>query len=135
VADDADYAYRAFRANCTTAYAPEPLVYHAHERVTEADLRKSRKDYVLGRGAFYAKHIAQRDRHALRMAYWEIYGLWRSGLKPAARDSGEMRNRTVLRYLLAGAIDYGWFNASSAFSRHARAQPDLPLSSPSEPLR
>jgi glycosyltransferase involved in cell wall biosynthesis len=114
VADDADYAYRAFAAKLEAAYAPEPLVYHAHARLTEADLRKSQRDYVLGRGAFYAKHIARGDRHVLRMAYWEIHGLWRSVLREAGSSRTEMGNVTVLRYLVMGALSYGWFMAICA---------------------
>lgn len=80
-AEDWDYVYRAVRSRIRVAYCPAMVVYHHHGRHTPEELRALRRNYAVGRGAFYCKHIARGDAVALAVACQEVRvrlaGLWR----------------------------------------------------------
>lgn len=77
-AEDSDLLYRAYRCGFKMLYAPEPVVYHNHGRQTDDEILKLNRQYLIGRGAFYAKHILNADRDVLRMAYWEASNVVKS---------------------------------------------------------
>ena len=72
-AEDLDLMYRALRRECSILYLPHVVVRHAHGRDSATAIAEVHREYVRGRGAFYWKHIT--DREIARMAYWEIAGL------------------------------------------------------------
>jgi hypothetical protein len=69
-------------------------VLHAHGRKSPVSLQA--EQYIRGRGAFYCKHIADKD--VLKLAYWEVRHLVGQGLSRNFRPSV-----TMLRSLAAGA--------------------------------
>jgi glycosyltransferase involved in cell wall biosynthesis len=58
--EDNDFGYRLLRAGWRILYRPGPGVVHHAWRTPEARLRLKR-DYGVGQGAFYAKHLARAD--------------------------------------------------------------------------
>ena len=59
------------------------------------------RGYVLGRGAFYAKHILRGDRKAAQCMYWEMWEIF--------RDLFERKYQTgwkQLLWLLTGFVAY-----------------------------
>jgi hypothetical protein len=73
--EDMDFLYRAYRRGFKMIYAPEILLYHNHGRRNDNEIESLSHAYVLGRGAFYCKHILKRDKDILKMAYWEVSSL------------------------------------------------------------
>lgn len=71
-ADDLDFFYRAWRAGQKLVYVPSLFVLHAHGRKSVEDGLKLRCDYLMSRGAFYAKHILRWDKPAAKAMYWEL---------------------------------------------------------------
>ena len=102
-AEDADFIYRAYKAGFKLAYCPEVLVYHDHGRNTDVQVRQLNRGYVIGRGAFYCKHILAGDRAILKCAYWEVnhlFGRLSSNLFRGRSAADESR---MLWHLLLGA--------------------------------
>src|SRR5260370_41635413 len=75
VMEDLDLLYRVFREKFKIVYSPDALVYHNHGRTTDAQIQALNHRYVVGRGAFYCKHILVGDLHVLKMAYCEFSSL------------------------------------------------------------
>lgn len=71
-ADDLDFFYRAWRSGAKLAYDPSLFVLHDHGRKSPEDGLKLRCDYIMSRGAFYAKHILMWDKQAAKAMYWEL---------------------------------------------------------------
>jgi glycosyltransferase involved in cell wall biosynthesis len=71
-AEDIDYLYRLVRAGGRVVYRPDVLVYHNHGRRLLQDGDRLRRSYAIGRGAFYAKHIARGEGAALRLLIAEF---------------------------------------------------------------
>ena len=59
-AEDNDFAYRLLGAGYTIAYRPDAQVVHRAWR-DEGAMRSLRFDYGRGQGAFYVKHLLDRD--------------------------------------------------------------------------
>ena len=87
-------------------YSPEPLVYHHHGRKTASDVSRLNRQYIIGRGAFYAKHIARGDRTVLRLAYWKALNTVKrlAGSSFARRPAGNEWRRLAW---LARGLAYG----------------------------
>jgi glycosyltransferase involved in cell wall biosynthesis len=96
-AEDNDFVYRVWKAGYKLVYSPSMWLYHHHGRRTAGELSKLRKNYVVGRGAFYCKHILKRDVLVAKLAYWELRNHFRT-----AKPSGTEREG-VVRYLVDGA--------------------------------
>jgi glycosyltransferase involved in cell wall biosynthesis len=99
--EDSDYIYRALRGGRRIIYSPDVLIEHAHDRTDEAAVRAVRSNYLLGRGAFYAKHLLRFDSSVARHAYWELRSLFRRG---SNRSADNISRWQVLRGLLAGGM-------------------------------
>ncbi|HEY8507273.1 MAG TPA: glycosyltransferase family 2 protein [Steroidobacteraceae bacterium] len=74
-AEDLDFLYRLVRAGYRIGYVPSITVLHNHGRRTAQQLDRLRANYLMGRGAFYAKQILARDRLVMRWARWECVPL------------------------------------------------------------
>jgi GT2 family glycosyltransferase len=59
-AEDNDWAYRALRAGIPILYAPGIIVHHYHWR-DQDQMAKTHREYALGQGAFYGKHLRRGD--------------------------------------------------------------------------
>jgi len=64
--DDADFTYRMLKAGFKALYSPEPLVYHRQFRHGE-DLWRLERDYGIGAGALYWKHLRCGDKYVLKL--------------------------------------------------------------------
>ncbi len=103
VMEDLDLLYRAFREKFKIVYSPEVLVYHNHGRTTDAQIQALNHRYVVGRGAFYCKHILAGDRNVLKMAYWEFSSLIKGMIKDLFAGKKIQEQGRLLWALLVGA--------------------------------
>jgi GT2 family glycosyltransferase len=101
-AEDVDFIYRAYKKGFRIEYIPEVLVYHNHGRRTDAEIQKLNRNYVIGRGAFYCKHILKGDMEVLRMAYWEVRSLSLSLLKDLFAGRTIREQMRLLWFLFTG---------------------------------
>ena len=106
VAEDADFVYRSLKAGFRLGYVPDIVIYHGHGRRNPADIFKTKKGYLNGRGAFYAKHILSFDRDVLRSAYWEALTLLRLSAVEAGRLKLVGEGTWSLGMILRGAGSY-----------------------------
>jgi glycosyltransferase involved in cell wall biosynthesis len=86
--EDSDFFYRVWRAEGKLVYEPSMFVWHDHGRRSTADKCGIVRGYMIGRGAFYSKHVFARDKSVLQAFYWELTGL--------------------LKALFRGTSKYGW---------------------------
>ncbi len=115
-AGDSDFFYRAWKAGEKLVYVPAMFVRHDHgRRSLEAKLKVSR-DYVVGRGAFYAKHILRGDRDIVKAMYWELHEDRRSLF-----DRGDPLRWRHPRWLLEGFLRYTLMRASRRLRSEGRA--------------
>lgn len=84
-AEDLDLFHRLLRAGCRVRYDPAVRLAHAHGRSRPEQILPLNRNYVLGRGAFYAKHVLRGDLAVLRLAASEAGRLLRRGLLAARR--------------------------------------------------
>ncbi len=82
--EDADFFYRAWKAGEKMFYEPTLFALHDHGRRSVQDRIALERGYVLGRGAFYAKHILRGDASVCRQMYWELANY----LRPLREKSG-----------------------------------------------
>ena len=101
-AEDAELLYRIFDRGFKIAYSPDVLVYHNHGRRTDAQVQALNHCYVVGRGAFYCKHILRGDLQVLKMAYWEISPMVRSLVQRRFSGQSAREQRAFLWDLLTG---------------------------------
>ena len=69
--EDVDFFYRAWRSGAKLVYEPAMLVQHDHGRKSVTAGMELRRDYVVGRGAFYAKYLFK-DKLIAKTMYWEV---------------------------------------------------------------
>ncbi len=103
VMEDLDLLYRVFREKFKIVYSPDALVYHNHGRTTDAQIQALNHRYVVGRGAFYCKHILGGDRNVLKMAYWEFSSLAKGMIKDLFAGKKIQEQGRLLWALLVGA--------------------------------
>lgn len=118
-AEDIDFFYRAVRAGMRIDYLPQCVLFHGHGRVTHAELSQIQRHYMLGRGAFYAKHALRGDKAIGKAFVYESISLMRSTReRPFSRNSLKF-----LGYLLKGAwtrFVAEFFNLPGALVRMVR---------------
>jgi len=105
-AEDSDFIYRVFKSGFKILYSPDFVVYHNHGRRTDAQVRILMKGYIIGRGAFYCKHILKGDLEVLKMAYREIYWLVKNIAVHFYSTDARGKSRERLRLLLVGVWYY-----------------------------
>jgi GT2 family glycosyltransferase len=98
-AEDLDWGYRLCREGFKAVYAPDVLVYHDHGRASEHAVLLAERGYVMGRGAFYCKHIARGDTYVLRSAWYELY----SDVRDILRGKAIRKTARMIYWLLRGA--------------------------------
>lgn len=69
--EDADYIFRAYEAGIALEYVPNLVVFHHHGRRTAAEARKLLRNYVVGSGALYTKHLFKCPSLCLQ-AKWDL---------------------------------------------------------------
>jgi GT2 family glycosyltransferase len=121
-AEDTDFLYRAFCAGFTIDYAPEIVVFHNHGRRTEEEARSLLVAYLRARGAWYAKYLMQRDRHVLKMLFWELVSETEDAILKAVRGRSARAETWYLWQLLSGLL-LGFrifFSPRAFFTRRGR---------------
>jgi glycosyltransferase involved in cell wall biosynthesis len=73
--EDLDLFHRLIRAGARLRYDPSITVRHAHGRRDPTEVRRG---YLIGRGAYYGKHILRGDAVVLRQAAREISAMVRA---------------------------------------------------------
>jgi GT2 family glycosyltransferase len=120
VFEDIDFLYRVYKAKLKILYSPDVLVHHNHRRSTGTQVEKARKGYLIGRGAFYCKHILACDRDVLKFAYWQTASLFGSLVGDVLKRKPMIDQRKALWALFLGATYQ--FTRSVSPSRHIRAR-------------
>jgi glycosyltransferase involved in cell wall biosynthesis len=101
--EDMDFLYRIYKQGFKMVYSPAVLVFHNHGRRSEADVQSLTRNYLIGRGAFYCKHILKGDRDILKISYWEVSSLTKGLLRELFRGQKIYQERRLLWALLVGA--------------------------------
>jgi len=103
--EDLDFLYKVCRHGLKTVYCPDIWLYHNHGRKAGA-VDDSSISYLIGRGAFYAKHSLVLDRFVVRMALRETISLVRRLITETF--SGRSFRTSILHmwFLLTGAVQY-----------------------------
>jgi glycosyltransferase involved in cell wall biosynthesis len=79
-AEDTDYLIRAFQLSVPVEYVPDMTVFHHHGRSARQDVERLHRNYSLGNGGLYVKHIRCAPwllRHfcwTVRSACREVFG-------------------------------------------------------------
>jgi glycosyltransferase involved in cell wall biosynthesis len=120
-AGDSDFFYRAWKAGEKLVFLPTLFVHHDHGRRTREAKLKLARDYVTGRGAFYAKHVLRGDSMVARACYWELISACRSLFD--RRDDLGWR---YLAWLLKGFVGYGFMALTRAALSPRQAQGSTP---------
>lgn len=105
-AEDTDFAFRALRAGCRIAYAPDVLLYHNHKRVTPDQVMRLRRNYTYGDGALLMKHLVAGDSTAMRWFYWRLRSIAGRILRPTPWLPSRKGHATLLLAFLAGSAAY-----------------------------
>jgi glycosyltransferase involved in cell wall biosynthesis len=75
ISEDIDMVYRAFKGGFKVVTLPTVIVYHDHGRrtdMTRKEIKNLLHRYLVGRGAFYFKHVLKGDTAIARMAAEEV---------------------------------------------------------------
>jgi GT2 family glycosyltransferase len=104
VMEDLDFLYRAFRQGLKMLYSPEVRLFHNHGRTSDEQIHSLNHKYVVGRGAFYCKHVCGRDRNVLKMAYWEVRSQLKSFCLHLFRGKKVEEELRILSALTIGAV-------------------------------
>ena len=74
--EDADYVFRAYLSGTIVEYVPDMAVSHFHGRKHASDGKKLFRNYMIGSGALYAKHVWH-DYNLCRQFVWDVKGMMR----------------------------------------------------------
>lgn len=105
--EDFDFAYRTYRAGRAILLLPDVTVLHYGVRSPE-QLPDTMRNYGIGDGAFYAKHIRCGDLYALRLFIVRLVAVWGRELTRALRK-GNRRRDPYPRALVAGVRESARF--------------------------
>jgi GT2 family glycosyltransferase len=101
--EDLDILYRLLKMQVKMAYCPDVVIYHNHGRTRDDQVEALNHGYVIGRGAFYCKHILRRDSRVMRLAYWEIKNLFANMIRETLRGRSGQEQWKILWGLMVGA--------------------------------
>jgi glycosyltransferase involved in cell wall biosynthesis len=107
--EDTELVYRALKAGHYLLYAPNVLVYHDHDRLTEAQACRLEYSYGKSYSAYLFKHILRGDGFAARAFYWSALGLReRMKRRPGETVEAWQRRRAHTRGVLVGLLTAPW---------------------------
>ncbi len=114
-AEDNDLCFRLLEAGYRVIYAPDAVVYHRPWRASNDHLRLQR-NYGLGQGGFYAKHLDLRDRYMLKRFGSDVAGHVLRSLRLSLRNRACAEEDMVYALgVVTGATR--WLLFERAFSR------------------
>jgi GT2 family glycosyltransferase len=114
---DNDFCYRWLRAGRRLHYDPQLLVWHPAWR-TPAELEHHFRTYARGKGAFYAKHLRQRDLGMLRFLARDVRRTARGLASQLVHGRSEWPDA---RRVLAGGVLRGLVEGWSSFGRRTES--------------
>ena len=100
--EDIDYVLRAYAAGIAIEYVPDMTVAHYHGRKTIADAKALLKNYALGTGALYAKHIVAHPQGCLQL-YWDAKGAVKDFLLQNKTQEFDFALAEKIYYSIVGA--------------------------------
>jgi glycosyltransferase involved in cell wall biosynthesis len=107
--EDTEIVYRALKAGHYLVYAPNVLVYHDHDRVTEEQACRLEYSYGKSYSAYLFKHILRGDGYAARAFYWSALGMWhRLQRWPHEPEASWRRRRAHTQGVLVGLLTAPW---------------------------
>ena len=74
--EDTDYIFRAYNIGFAIEYVPDLIVDHFHGRKTQKEAYELLKNYSVGGGALYAKHLFVHFNHC-RQFVWDLKSMVR----------------------------------------------------------
>jgi len=128
--EDADLAWRAFRAGWKVAYAPGFVVRHDHGRNTEREEEEVRRLYRIGTGAVRMKHLLAGDGAMAAFAFADLgrrvaaaAACWRTPRRAGAElaATGQLL-LGALRYLRHAGPLRRWWPPAAPDARAVRPQ-------------
>lgn len=122
-AEDVDMLYRLVSAGHRIHYDPAVLVFHNHGRRSADQVARVRTSYLIGRGAFYCKHVLKADRTVSRWAYWELRSLSTQWLRSGLFTRSARESWRDLKLIATGALRYLRYRQPQP-ARIARARDD-----------
>ena len=109
-AEDNDLGYRLLENRYRVVYAPQAVVYHRAWR-ERRDFLELRRNYGIGRGAFYAKHMHWHDLYMLKRLLQDIQNHLFQFLPGFQRDRLRAMGDMVLALgMMYGAAAWLWTN-------------------------
>jgi glycosyltransferase involved in cell wall biosynthesis len=94
--EDLDIAARILSCGWQGKYDPKPLVYHNHERKTQADAKILMAYYDAGRGGFYGKCLFDKTLRKIYLWHW-TKNLCRQPLSVTFREIKSLINYIIKR--------------------------------------
>jgi GT2 family glycosyltransferase len=88
--EDADMAYRLLRQGLKVVYTPEVVIYHQQWR-DDAEGWQVEKDYNIGAGAFFIKHLRYGDVYVLKLIFERVLHLGLGNMILAALSLNKYR--------------------------------------------
>jgi len=116
--EDIDFIYRVFKGGFKIVYNPDILLFHNHGRRTDQEVFNLMKGYLIGRGAFYCKHILKTDKDIFKMAYWEISSFIGKVLDIHQGKGTRKKYLEYLQALITGAYYYILASCKKALKKH-----------------
>jgi glycosyltransferase involved in cell wall biosynthesis len=104
-AEDTDYIFRAYLAGLTIEYVPDAVVFHFHGRKTISDKNKLMRNYMIGKGAVYAKHFF-RDPNLCRPAFFHFWLALKEIIFGRNNYKPDVEFRKFAAYYIMGAMRY-----------------------------
>jgi glycosyltransferase involved in cell wall biosynthesis len=106
IAEDVEILYRFHQGGFKIVYSPDVKVLHNHGRKNESDDFALSRQYAIGRGGLYCKHLLKADREIFGIAFDEIYGLTKTLVKGFMIRKEFPYHKIMLPGVLSGAISY-----------------------------
>ena len=106
IAEDVEILYRFHQGGFKIVYSPNVKVLHNHGRKNESDDLALSRQYAMGRGGLYCKHLLKADPEMAGIAFNEIYGLAKTLLKGFLIRRNFPYHKIILPGVLVGAISY-----------------------------
>lgn len=108
-AEDTDLVYRAFKAGARLRYSPEFFVHHHHGRSGKREFEIVEKNYKIGGGALYLKHILSGNLDILMVFIAQMrppLRRWIFGPERGVFIARYFRHLFLCTYLAVGAYKY-----------------------------
>lgn len=101
-AEDAEFAYRAYKQGIPVVYEPDLVVWHNHGRTGSAEWYRQMTDHAIGSGGMIMKHVMGGTPSIAKIGYWDF----RSAIRLWQADRREWRRVMAKAAIARGALRY-----------------------------